>query len=54
MAISPHRQAKIYLDAAMAFGLGSDDLEEIAYFNKVKAHMQEDQKNRNIGITIKD
>ena len=53
MALTPHRQHKIYLAATMGYGLGSDDPEEITYYNKVKAEINKDNK-RNMGISRKD
>tara|TARA_B100000700_G_C14361694_1_gene541830 strand:- start:52 stop:168 length:117 start_codon:yes stop_codon:yes gene_type:complete len=38
----------------MGYGLGSDDLEEIAYYSKVKAEINKDKKNRNMGIPRED
>ena len=35
---------KIYLAATMNYGLGSDDPEELAYYNKIKKEMA-DMKN---------
>ena len=53
MTLTSHRQHKIYLAATMGYGLGSDDPEEIAYYNKVKVEINKDNK-RNIGITRED
>ena len=50
MTLSSHRQHKIYLAATMGYGLGSDNVEEIAYYNKIKAEINKDKKNRNMGI----
>ena len=36
---------RIYLAATMNYGLGSDDPEELAYFNKIKKEMDEMKKN---------
>ena len=38
----------------MEYGLGSDDPEEIAYYNKVKDEINKDKKNRNLGISRED
>ena len=54
MTLTSHRQHKIYLAATMGYGLGSDDPEEIAYYNKVKADINQDKKNRNLGISRED
>ena len=36
---------KIYLAAIMNFGLGSDDPEELAYYNKLRKEMNEIEKD---------
>ena len=54
MALTSHRQHKIYLAATMGYGLGSDDPEEIAYYKKVKAEINKDKKIRNMGIARGD
>ena len=54
MTLTSHRQHKIYLAATMGYGLGSDDPEEIAYYNKIKADINQDKKNRNLGIPRED
>ena len=54
MTLTSHRQHKIYLAATMGYGLGSDDPEEITYYNKVKADISQDKKNRNMGIPRED
>ena len=38
----------------MGYGLGSDDHEEIAYFNKVKEEINKGKKNGNMGIHRED
>ena len=35
MSLSSYRMHKIYLAATMNYGLGSDDAEELAYYNKI-------------------
>ena len=54
MTLTSHRQHKIYLAATMGYGLGSDDPDEIAYYNKVKADINQDKKNRNMVIPRED
>ena len=54
MTLSPHRQHKIYLAATMGYGLGSDDLEEVAYYKQVKEKMKKDRENGNLGIARSD
>ena len=36
---------KIYLAATMNYGLGSDDPEELAYYNKIKKEMNNMKKD---------
>ena len=44
MALSSYRMHRIYLAATMNYGLGSDDPEELAYYNKIRKEMA-DMKN---------
>ena len=44
MVLSPYRMHKIYLAATMDYGLGSDDQEELAYYNKIKKEMDDMKK----------
>ncbi|MDC3147953.1 hypothetical protein OA495_01005 [Prochlorococcus sp. AH-716-I07] len=44
MSLSSYRMHRIYLAATMNYGLGSDDPEELAYYNKIKKEMA-DMKN---------
>ena len=39
MALSSYRMHRIYLAATMNYGLGSDDPEELAYYNKIRKEM---------------
>ncbi len=39
MALSSYRTHKIYIAATMNYGLGSDDPEELAYYNKIRKEM---------------
>ena len=41
MPLSSYRMHKIYLAAIMNYGLGSDDPEELAYYNKLRKEMDE-------------
>jgi len=45
MALSSYRMHKIYLAAIMNYGLGSDDPEELAYYNKLRKEMNEIEKD---------
>ena len=44
MALSSYRIHKIYLAATMKYGLGSNDPEELAYYNKIMGEMDEMKK----------
>ena len=39
MPLSSYRIHRIYLAATMNYGLGSDDPEELVYFNKIRKEM---------------
>ena len=54
MTLSPHRQHKIYIAATMGYGLGSEDPEEVAYFQKIQEEIQQDQAKINMGISRSD
>ena len=41
MALSSYRIHRIYLAATMGYGLGSDDPEELAYYNKIRKEMDD-------------
>ena len=45
MPLSSYRMHKIYLAATMNYGLGSNDPEELAYYNKFKKDMADMKKN---------
>ena len=44
MALSSYRMHRIYLAATMGYGLGSDDPDELAYYNKIKKKMADLKK----------
>ena len=44
MALSAYRIHRIYLAATMGYGLGSDDPEELAYYNKIRKEMDDMKK----------
>ena len=54
MTLSPHRQHKIYIAATMGYGLGSEDPEEISYYQQVKEEMKKDSENGNLGVSRSD
>ena len=54
MSLSSHRQHKIYIAATMGYGLGSEDPEELAYYEMIKEKIEKDRKNRNMGIKRAD
>ena len=45
MVLSSYRIHRIYLAATMGYGLGSDDPEELAYYNKIKKEMDDMKKD---------
>ena len=45
MSLSSYRMHRIYLAATMNYGLGSDDSEELAYYNKIRKEMNEIKKD---------
>ena len=51
MSLSSHRQHKIYITATMGYGLGSEDPEELAYYEMIKSEIE---KNKNLGIQRTD
>ncbi len=44
MSLSSYRMHRIYLAATMNYGLGSNDLEELAYYNKIRKEMNDMKK----------
>ena len=40
MSLSSYRMHRIYLAATMNYGLGSNDPEEFAYYNKIRKEME--------------
>ena len=60
MPLSSYRMHRIYLAATMNYGLGSDDPEELAYYNKIRKEMDDMKKDQLkkgyplIGIPRKD
>ena len=44
MPLSSHRMLRIYLAATMNYGLGSDDPEELTYYNKIRKEMDDMKK----------
>ena len=45
MPLSPYRMHRIYIAATMNYGLGSDNPEEIAYYNKIKKQIEDMKKD---------
>ena len=41
MPLSSYRMHKIYIAATMNYGLGSDEPEELAYYNKIRQEMDD-------------
>ena len=46
MTLSSYRMHRIYLAATMGYGLGSDDPEELAYYNKLRKEMDDMKKDQ--------
>ena len=44
MPLSSYRMQRIYLAATMNYGLGSDDPEELTYYNKIRKEMDDMKK----------
>ena len=44
MALSSYRMHKIYMAATMSYGLGSDYIEELSYYNKIRKEMDDMKK----------
>ena len=44
MPLSSYRMQRIYLAATMNYGLGSNDSEELAYYNKIRKEMDDMKK----------
>ena len=44
MPLSSYRMHRIYIAATMKYGLGSNDPEELAYFNKIRKEMDDMKK----------
>ena len=44
MPLSSYRMHRIYIAATMKYGLGSNDPEELAYFNKIRKKMEDMKK----------
>ena len=45
MVLSSYRMHRIYLAATMAYGLGSDDPEELAYYKKLRKEIDDMKKD---------
>ena len=45
MTLSSYRIHRIYLAATMGYSLGSDDLEELAYYKKLRKDMEDMKKD---------
>jgi len=44
MPLSSYRMHKIYIAATMNYGLGSDNPEELTYYNKIRKEMDDMKK----------
>ena len=53
MPLSSYRMHRIYLAATMNYGLGSNDPEELAYYNKIRKEIDNIKKEPfKIGIIL--
>ena len=50
MSLSSYRKHKIYIAATMGYGLGSEDTEELEFYEMIKEKIKKDRKNKNFGI----
>ena len=50
MSLSSYRMHRIYIAATMNYGLGSDDPEELAYYNKIRNAMDDIKKSGEKGL----
>ena len=44
MSLSSYRMHRIYLAATMNYGIGSDDPDELVYYNKIRKEMDNMKK----------
>ena len=44
MPLSSYRMHRIYMAATMNYGIGSDNAEELAYYNKIRKEMVDMKK----------
>ncbi len=54
MTLTPHRLHRIYIAATMGYGLGSEDPEELAFYNILRNEIKKDRNNKNLGIQRTD
>ena len=45
MPLSSYRMHRIYLAATMNYGLGSDDIEELAYYKQIRKELDDMKKD---------
>ena len=45
MPLSSYRMHRIYIAATMDFGIGSNDTEELTYYNKIRREIDEMKKD---------
>ena len=50
MGLSSHRKHKIHMAATMGYSLGSEDPEELAFFEIIKKKIDNNRENKNMGI----
>ena len=54
MSLSSQRQHKIYIAVKMGYGLGSEDPEELGFYEKIKQKIKKDRENKNMALQRTD
>ena len=54
MPLTAHRKQKIYLAATMGYALGSEDPEEVSFYNKIKKRIKDDKQDAYMGVIRED
>ena len=54
MTLSSHRKHRIYIAAIIGYCLGSDDPEELSFYNNIRIEIENDRENGNKGISRND
>tara|TARA_B100000579_G_C22431964_1_gene665736 strand:+ start:425 stop:589 length:165 start_codon:yes stop_codon:yes gene_type:complete len=54
MTLTSHKKHKIYIAATMGYGLGSEDPEELEFFEMILKQLENDRTGRHMGIKRAD